>query len=189
LTAVKSTKLPSLAPERDCCLFQPYFLPSFYHPKPHFPQMNVADREIQAAQRQTLPQTSFWCMRSARHSVIACACVRPRSDRDCPYKPRCEDTREIERLRSASIGFDHLNLDVRRCGCSKRDEHESSSNAGRPRVTSYRPEQDPDCEKSTCRNHWEEPYCKSRESTRPLPEMGLGKPYPPPLPAQEGVCG
>ena len=26
---------------------------------------------------------------------------------------------------------------------------------------------------------------KSRESRRPLPEMGLGKPYPPPLPAQE----
>lgn len=26
---------------------------------------------------------------------------------------------------------------------------------------------------------------KSRESRRPLPEMGLGKPYPPPLPEQE----
>jgi len=26
---------------------------------------------------------------------------------------------------------------------------------------------------------------KSRESRRPIPEMGLGKPYPPPLPAQE----
>jgi len=26
---------------------------------------------------------------------------------------------------------------------------------------------------------------KSRDSRRPLPEMGLGKPYPPPLPAQE----
>jgi DHA1 family multidrug resistance protein-like MFS transporter len=26
---------------------------------------------------------------------------------------------------------------------------------------------------------------KSRESRRPLPEMGLGKPYPPPLPARE----
>jgi DHA1 family multidrug resistance protein-like MFS transporter len=26
---------------------------------------------------------------------------------------------------------------------------------------------------------------KSRESRRPLPEMGLGKPYPPPLPDQE----
>jgi DHA1 family multidrug resistance protein-like MFS transporter len=26
---------------------------------------------------------------------------------------------------------------------------------------------------------------KSRESRKPLPEMGLGKPYPPPLPAQE----
>jgi len=26
---------------------------------------------------------------------------------------------------------------------------------------------------------------KSRESRRPLPEMGLGKPYPPPLPAQD----
>lgn len=26
---------------------------------------------------------------------------------------------------------------------------------------------------------------KSRDSRRPMPEMGLGKPYPPPLPSQE----
>jgi hypothetical protein len=32
--------------------------------------------------------TNLWCMRSARHSVTASACVRPRSDRVRPYKPR-----------------------------------------------------------------------------------------------------
>jgi MFS transporter, DHA1 family, multidrug resistance protein len=118
--------------------------------------MDEADQEIQAAERQASPQRYGDGLR--------------------------RESREIERVQSASttsssssegsavrreVGMSRLNTqsDLERHPTvlsriqTARSQH--AGTIGRSATT------------------------KSRDSRRPLPEMGLGKPYPPPLPAQE----